>query len=149
MLKSGLIIGAVAFLSAAGAAAIVSPLCAVCVGVLLGLPAGYLAGVFDKPMDSGEALKFGAGAGAIAGVGGVIGQLVAAVINALVIGSTFLADFYEQVGLPPTDTSSVWMVQLTLACIVGLLNLALMAGLGAGGGAIWFQTTGQKQLNEY
>jgi len=85
MFKSGLIVGAVMFLFVLGLAAIISPFCALCVPLLTGLGAGYLAGVFDKPLDNREAAKRGAGAGAIAAGLAIFAQLIASVVNSLVL----------------------------------------------------------------
>jgi hypothetical protein len=51
MKKSGLIAGIAALLLAFGAASVVSPVCVPCLAFAFGLLAGYLAGVFDKPVD--------------------------------------------------------------------------------------------------
>ena len=142
MLKAGLIMGGVTLVLVFGAS-MFSPLCALCVALFTGLGAGYLAGVFDKPVDSPQAIKNGASAGAIAGGMGIIGQAIAAVVNSLVVANN--PAVYELFGLPPSDPQTVWMMQLGFACCMGLLNVALMAGLGVAGGAIWFQMTGKKQ----
>ena len=66
MYRAGWIVGAVALFVAAGAA-LLSPVCAPCFSIFLGLGAGYLAGVFDKPATSTATSKVGAIGGAIAG----------------------------------------------------------------------------------
>lgn len=60
MVKSGLIVGGVMFLLVVLTAAGVSPLCALCVPLVTGLGAGYLTGVFEKPVEAGQAAKCGA-----------------------------------------------------------------------------------------
>ncbi len=137
MVKSGLIAGAVAFVLVL-AAGLISPVCAPCPGIFVGLLAGYLAGVFDKPLDGGAGAKSGAIAGGIAGGLGLLGNLVAGLINVF-IQPAAMANFYQQLNITPPDQSTVWGVQLGLACCVGLINLALMAGLGAAGAALWVQ----------
>jgi hypothetical protein len=144
MVKSGLIIGAVAFILVLGGT-LISPLCAPCVGILLGLAAGYLAGVFDKPALSADCTKKGASAGAIAGGISILGSLIGAVINAAVIAPSGNAQINDLLGLPPSDPATIWGAQLGAACCLGLLNVALGAGLGAAGGALWYQMTGKKQ----
>jgi hypothetical protein len=136
MVKSGLIVGAGMFVLVLLSAAVVSPLCALCVPVLTGLLAGYLAGVFDKPADSGAAAKRGAGAGAIAGGISIVASLIAAVINAAVMQNPRF-QLNRALGLPPSDPATVWIAQFGINCIVGAVNVGLTAGLAALGGMIW------------
>ena len=75
MLKSGLIIGAIT-LVLASILGFIFPLCIPCLAILVGAGAGYLAGMFDKPGDSGGSAKLGAGARAIGGIGALIGHVV-------------------------------------------------------------------------
>jgi hypothetical protein len=44
----------------------------------------------------------------------------------------------ELFGLPPASPGVVWAAQLLFACCLGVLNVGLLAGVGAGGGALWF-----------
>ena len=147
MLKSGLIVGFAALLAGFGAA-LVSPLCTPCVAVAAGLVTGYLAGWFDKPDDRRTSAKSGAGGGAIAGIGGLLGSLIAAGTNALVLGPGGAAQFARQLGLPTgsvgdasTFAASYYVSTIALAGWCGLLNIALMAGLGALGGILWYQVS--------
>ena len=145
MLKSGLIIGAVSLLLSAIAGAVVSPLCGFCVGIFAGLAAGYVAGLFDKPADSGAAAKSGASAGAIAGVGALIGLMVAGGINAVLVGPEAAAQMMQGLGLPSSDDPAAYYAgAIGGPCCMGLLNIALMAGLGALGGMLWYQVSGKK-----
>jgi len=139
MLKAGLISGAVMFLFVL-VAAIFSPLCALCVPLLVGLAAGYLTGVFEKTPAS--TVQRGAYAGAIAGGLGIVGQLIASVINGFVMQNpdNQINDLF---GVPAADPATVWISQLGFACCIGLINVALTAGFGAGGGAIWNGTAGK------
>lgn len=139
MLKAGLIAGAVMFFSVL-VAALLSPLCALCVPVLVGLGAGYMNGMFEKNAET--AVQRGAYAGAIAGGIGIVGQLIASVINAVVLQNPN-NQINEALGLPIADPGMVWVSQLGVACCIGLVNVALSAGLGAGGGAIWKNTAGK------
>lgn len=140
MLKAGLISGAVMFLFVLLGASIVSPLCALCVPLFTGLGAGYLTGIFEKNVLT--TVQRGAYAGAIAGALGIVGQMIASVINAAVIQNpnNQLNDVF---GLPPADPATVWISQIGVACCVGLINIGLTAALGAGGGAIWNNTAGK------
>ncbi len=142
MLKAGLIVGAGMFVLVLLAAAVVSPLCALCVPLLAGLAAGYLTGVFEVPSDMKTVATRGAYAGAIAAGLGIVGQMVAMVINAMVLQNPQF-QVGQAFGLPPTDPTTVWAGQFLAACCVGLVNLALTAGFGAAGGALWFKTKGE------
>jgi hypothetical protein len=147
MLKSGLIAGAVTFVLALGFT-LLSPLCVPCLALLLGLGAGFLAGVFDKPLDNSNAAKSGAGAGAIGGIGAIIGQMVGAVLNSIIVGPETAAALMEQLGLPAPDPNSLgagyWVGIVGSGCCFGLLDVALMAGLGALGGILWWQISGKQ-----
>lgn len=150
MLKSGLIVGVVALVLGLGAT-IISPLCAPCVGLLAGLVAGYLAGLFDKPSDQGGSAKVGASSGAIAGVGALIGAMIAAVVNVIVVGPAGAAEVASQLGFgsgaagdPSAFATSYYVSSFGIPCCLGLVNVAIMAGLGALGGILWFQMSGKK-----
>jgi hypothetical protein len=146
MFKSGLIVGGVSFILAILAGAVVSPLCGLCVGVVAGLAAGYVAGLFDKPADSSASTKAGAGAGAIAGIGGLIGLVVAGGINAIIVGPEGAAQVVQSFGLETTaDPTTYYISAIGLPCCIGLFNIALMAGLGALGGMLWYQTSGKNR----
>lgn len=143
MVKSGLIMGAVMFVLALGVS-LISPLCAPCIAVFVGLGAGYLACVFDKPLVSSDGLKKGAIAGAIAGGLGLIGQMIAAFVNtnavtAEQINQILGQEFYNQ--------QSLQMVQLGAGLCLGLFNILLMVGLGVAGAAIWNSMHGSKQMS--
>ena len=140
MLKAGLISGAVMFVIVLGASFLVSPYCALCVPLLVGLAAGYMTGVFEK--SPATTVQRGAYAGAIAGGLGIVGQLIASVINAVILQNPD-NQINDLLGVPPSDPATVWMVQLGSACCIGLVNVALAAGIGAGGGAIWNNTAGK------
>ena len=151
MLKSGLILGVVALLLAIGAA-LLSPLCVPCLTLLLGLGAGYLAGAFDKPSEKRGSTKSGAIAGAIGGAGALIGQAVGAVINSQLVGPGGAIQLIRQLGIQlpsgatPTDIATgYWGGVIGSTCCLGLFDVALMAGLGALGGLLWWQVAGSKR----
>ena len=86
MIQASLICGVVGLVLAA-LAAVVFPLgCNPCAAAFVGLAAGALASVFDKPLLSGESAKKGAAAGAIANIGNLIGQMIGATINVFLVG---------------------------------------------------------------
>ena len=145
MVKSGLIIGAITLVIGLGLS-LLSPICTVCCVPLLGGLAGYLAGVFDKPGDNNAALKSGALAGAIGGAGGLLGQLIGGAINSTIMGAEGAADFLGQLGVPvpPEFADTYWLSVITSTCCFSLLDLFLMAALGAVGGLVWWQISGKK-----
>jgi hypothetical protein len=124
------------------AASIISPLCALCVPLLSGLLAGYLTGTFEKLPET--VVTRGALAGAIAGGIGIVGQIIASIINAAVMQNPEY-QINRVLGLPSVDPVTMWAVQIGMAFCVGLINVGLTAGLGAGGGAIWKNTAGKPQ----
>ena len=151
MLKSGLILGVVALLLAIGAA-LLSPLCVPCLTLLLGLGAGYLAGAFDKPSEKRGSTKSGAIAGAIGGAGALIGQAVGAVINSQLVGPGGAIKLIRQLGIqlpsgatPADIATGYWGGVIGSTCCLGLFDVALMAGLGALGGLLWWQMSGSKR----
>lgn len=142
MVKAGLISGGIMFLLVLIAASVISPLCALCVPLLSGLLAGYLTGTFEKMPDT--VVTRGAMAGAIAGGIGIVGQIGASIINAAVMQNPEM-QINRVLGLPPVDAGTMWALQIGMAFCVGLINVGLTAGLGAGGGAIWKGTAGKAQ----
>ncbi len=147
MVKSGIIIGIVGFVLVLGSAVIFSPLCAPCWGLILGLAAGYLAGVFEKPTVNANVIKRGAIAGAIAGGLVLVGALIGGIINASLLNPSDLRQIYEWLGVSgySLDQTTIWAGQLGSAICGGLLNVALMAGMGAAGGALWWQIQGKNK----
>ncbi len=147
MYKSGIILAVVALVIAVGLT-LLSPICPPCAALFLGLGAGFLAGVFDKPQDNNESAKIGAIAGGIGGVGALLGQFAGAGLNAWLVGPEKAAQIMEQLGVDAGGQagfgSGYWIGIVGSAVCVGLLDVALMAGFGAVGGLLWWQITGKK-----
>lgn len=141
MLKAGLIAGAVSFVLVLVGAAGLTPFCALCVPLLTGLLAGYLTGMFEKPAPA-DAMKRGAGAGAIVGGIAILANIIAALINSLVLQNPDLQP-NQALGLPASSPILVWLGQFGINICIGLVNIGLNAALGAGGIAIWRNTTGK------
>jgi MFS family permease len=122
---------------------LMSPICTLCFTPLLGLGVGYLAGWFDNPLKRETSLLRGGAAGGITGIGVVVGQMLAAVVNGiLVTNSNELPKLLRQLGLSElliTDSDEYWQATLTLSAFCGVFNLAIIVGLGALGALIWFQ----------
>lgn len=143
--KSALILGAVALFVAAGAT-VLSPLCAPCAVIFLGLGAGYLACVIDKPPAANASTRAGAIAGASGGVGAVLGQVLGTVINGLVMGPQGAEQFMRALGLPtsgPGFEQSYWFGMAGSALCLSLVDVLLMAAFGALGAYLWWQTAGK------
>jgi hypothetical protein len=149
MRKSGLIFSVVAILFGIGLS-LLSPICVPCLAVFLGLGAGYLAGVFDKPVESSASGKSGAIAGVIGGVGALLGQGIGSVINASIVGPERAVELIRQLGVPTSSVGSIqsgyWGGLIGVTCCAGLLDVVFMAGLGALGGILWWQFVGKNSI---
>ncbi len=150
MLKSGLIFAGIALLLAVGSTVVISPLCVSCLAFFLGLGAGYVACVFDKPIENNAAVKAGALAGLISGVGNFVGQAIGTAINAVIVGPEGAAAFMRQLGMEPGAMEGVvagyWGGLIGSVCCGGAVVLLLAAGLGALGGILWWQMTGKNSI---
>lgn len=139
MLKSGLIIGAIAFFVILGLY-MLSPICTPFGAILLGLLAGYLACVFSKPPAADARMKQGALAGLIAGVGAFLGSTVGGIISGVLMTSSYGQQMFTQVCSQygyVMDPTSVWTGQAFWVCCLIPFNVLLMAVLGLAGAAIW------------
>jgi len=147
MLKSGLIFGIIAFVLVLGSATIISPLCAPCLGVILGLFAGYVAGEYDRPANVNECIRKGAISGVIAGGLGFLGGMIGSLINSAVLNPSNLNSIYQTLGLPNPNynQATIWAYQLVGGLSIGLFNIVWMAVLGLAGGALWFQVIGKNR----
>ncbi len=146
MYKSGCVVGAITFFLALGIT-LVLPFCVPCLALLVGLGAGYLAGVIDKPNLRPVALKNGTIAGAISGAGALIGELTGAVINGFLVGPENAMQIVRSIGLPaiPTMTPELyWISNIGINFCIGLFSVAVMAGLGLLGGMLWWSSHASK-----
>ena len=145
MYKSGLILGVLTLFVAAGST-VISPLCAPCAAIFLGLGAGYLAGVFDKPATANSASKAGAIGGAVGAVGAVLGQVAGTAINTYIMTPQDLEALYKNLGIAaggPGFLQGYWAGMVASAICFSILDVLLMAGFGALGAYLWWRTTGQ------
>ena len=147
MLKSGLIVGVLAFLVSVGVGLLI-PLCVPCLALFFGVAAGYLAGVFDKPASNEGSARAGALAGVIGGIGAMLGQIVASAVRAFLISPAQAAQIANGLGLPTgsgsTFASSYWAGMIGGTVCFSALDIVFMAALGALGGVIWWQMRGSK-----
>jgi len=150
MLKAG-VIGAVASFIYVTSLTLLSPFCTLCFTPLLGIGVGYLAGQFDRPPKAETSLYRGAMAGGITGVVTAISQMLASVVNAiLVTNSEELPKLMQEFGfseLVITETREYWQVTLSVNALCGVFNLFVIAGLAALGGLIWFQRQQREALS--
>lgn len=151
MVRSGLILGVVMLL-VGGVLAFLFPLCVPCLALVVGAGAGYLAGMWDKPLNNSLSIQRGAGAGAIAGVGALLGHVFGGLGAAALIGPEGSLEMLRQFGFDMGSAESVsgnpaiFYASATLTgCCFGLFEVALMAALGAVGGILWWNMTGKNQ----
>ena len=143
MIKAGLILGAVMLVLGIGGS-LLSPLCVPCLAIAAGLGAGYLACVYEKPLTSGSSAKAGAIAGAIGGAGALLGQITGSILNAVLIDPESMMRTLEQLGLPAvSDPNFYYISQIGGGVCFGIIDIVLMAGLGALGGILWQQIAGK------
>lgn len=142
MIKAGLL-GAVFGFIYTMAITLFSPFCTVCFTPLLGLGVGYLAGWADTPASFEASLRRSAVAGGITGLAVIVGQMAATLVNGvLVTNAEQLPKMLEEFGLGQfavIDSTQYWQTTIIANSICSVLNLVIVAGLGALGGLIWFQ----------
>lgn len=151
MYRSGLILGGITLLISAVVTAAISPICTPCFVIFLGVGAGYVTGLFNKPPSNGIASKAGAISGALAGIGALLGLSIGSAINGFVVGPEralqFSQPFMQQLGLPTMNAAqyatTYWFAIVGWALFCGIADIVLMAGTGALGGLLWWQTTGK------
>lgn len=146
MYKSALITGLVALVLSAGAVLLSPLIVPCCLAPFLGLAAGFVAGLFDKPLTGGASSKSGAIGGALGGIGAVLGQITGAVINAVSMGPEAAAQVARSMGLPGGGSGfegGYWFGVFGGAVCFSLFDVMLMAGLGALGGLLWWQLIGK------
>jgi hypothetical protein len=148
MVKSG-VIGAIVSLVLAIAFALLSPVCVPCVALFLGLGAGFLAGAFDKPIESKESVKVGAAAGAISGIGAALGQMIGAGLNSLLVGPEAVAKMLKQFGLETGGATGVgpgyWVGVFGGGLCFSLVDVVLMAIFGILGALVWSSLLGKRE----
>ena len=145
MIKAGLIGLLVGGLFGLGLT-LLSPYCTPCASILVGLGAGFLACVWDKPPDNAAGAATGAKTGVITGIGYMGGEMLGMLINGLLVGPEGAAQTAARLGIdiPVMSTGSYWTSQILINGVCGITNIAIAAGLGALGGLLWVQTLGKK-----
>ncbi len=142
MIKAGLIGSALGFIYVMGLT-LFSPFCTLCFTPLWGFGAGYMACWFDNPTRMEATIVRGVGAGGLTGLGIVLGQIMATLINGvLVTNSEQLPKLMQDFGLSSfviTNPDEYWQATVTLNAFCGFFNLALVLGLSLLGSTIWFR----------
>jgi hypothetical protein len=142
VIKAG-IIGAIAGFIYVMSLTLLSPFCTLCFTPLLGVGVGYLAGWIDAPPSLNISIVRSGTAGGITGMAVMAGQILATVINAvLVTNSKQLPELMREIGLvqfATIDNAQYWQTTVIGNSICGSLNLLIITGLGAAGGLLWFQ----------
>lgn len=142
MIKAG-ITGAVLGFIYVMSLTLLSPFCTLCFTPLLGLGVGYLAGWFDAPSRLNISVARSGVAGGLTGMAVVIGQMLATVVNAiLVTNSEQLPGLMREIGLSQfaaIDNAQYWQTTVIGNSVCGGLNLLIITGLGAVGGLWWYQ----------
>lgn len=148
MVKAGLIGAIIGFIYVMSLT-LLSPFCTLCFTPLLGLSVGYLAGAFDEPTHLEASLGRGSIAGGITGAGVIIGQILATLVNGILV--TNIEDFsafMNELGIPTNlviDPTQYWQGTFITNSFCGALNLVIIIGLAALGNQLWFRR--QQQIN--
>jgi hypothetical protein len=133
--KSGGLFAVISFFTNLGMGLLL-PICAPLCGVLWGAGAGILSVQWDDGATGNTPAKNGAFAGGIAGIGGVIGLMIGAIVSfAFLGGADAAAELTRQFGVEGVDPSvmaaSQWTGAIFSGCCIGLFNAGVMAGIGA------------------
>ena len=143
MIRSALIIGAVSFIYLLFAN-VSQMLCTPFLVIVLGLSAGILAGIFDKPQQTGKAVINGALAGLIASVGAIAGSATGLAIRIYVIFTpkTFVNIIPNSAGAYSQSDLDQGIFAVFCCCLCSVFFL--MAASGALGGFAGFQYKNRK-----
>ncbi len=143
MLKSSLIVGVATFILViiGGLLSNICCLASPVLGILLGLAAGFLCSVFEKPADAEKAAVRGAITGAVAGGVGLVAQFIGQMIGQLILGNNIACiPGMCQESAAPISQTSVTLFAVFNSCFFGLILIPIMAGLGAVGAVLWLKT---------
>jgi hypothetical protein len=146
MIRSAVIVGVVTFVYFF-VTSVAMPLCSPCEAVLLGLLAGFLAAVFDKPQSPNTALVRGGLTALIASILGLIGGIAGYLIRVYVVfppeATNAVVD--QLLGTEPSEwegATDVISTVLSLGCC-SVTDLVLMSAFGVLGGFAWFRWKGK------
>ncbi len=149
MRRAALIAGLVGFVAAVISGAFNSQICVPCVAVVLGAAVGYFACRMERPADQNGATRLGATAGALAGAGTLIGNVVGGLLGAVSLGPQGAESMMESIArslgvtVPQAPISPVtyYTSALGSSACCGVVEIFIMALLGALAGMVWFRQT--------
>jgi len=147
--KATVVVGLIGFLGALISGAINWQICVPCLALVLGAGAGYFACRIEGPADQGSATRLGATAGGLAGVATLLGNVVGGFIGAALLGpqaaQATMDTLAKSLGVtvPPTPISPVtyYASALGTSACCGIVEIFIMALLGALAGMVWFRQT--------
>lgn len=126
--------------------------CTPCLAALAGAGAGWLAAHWTGSRTQDAAVRVGALAGAFSGIGALLGQVVGALLSAQLITPEMVSDAYDTVtqlfqslgpealeGFEVPGTEFVTRTALITQAGCGLVNVGIMAALGALAGLVYFR----------
>ncbi|MCS7281920.1 MAG: hypothetical protein RMK65_02325 [Anaerolineae bacterium] len=124
---------------------LITPICDPFWALVLGFGAGLLAAFWERPVASGAGAQIGAQVGALTGGGILLGQMIGAVLNGLIVGPEQAARLIRRFGVPfrYEHPAQYWAYLLGGNCCCALVNVLLAAGLGALGGLLGYQFWGK------
>jgi hypothetical protein len=122
------------------------PVCTLCAALFAGAGAGWLVAYWTQPREQGTAATVGAQAGALSGIGAFLGQTLGGILNALIVGPEGTVALNEALGLEMLELSQSSDAAYYAGAIggqacCGLINIGLMAGLGALAAFVYFRYT--------
>lgn len=136
----GFLLGFVGFLSMAVASILTPLLSCFCCSPLGGMIAGFAACELNRgPSSQKQQTRMGAYAGALYGVGGLLGTYVGIAVNMIyAMGSGASVEIARSFGLPePTSILHYALGFILLAIIALPVIIGISAGFGMLGGVLW------------
>ncbi len=153
MVKSSAIVGVITFVLVLIAGLLYNICCLVSpvLAAVLGLAAGFLCSMFEKPVNAEKAAVRGGIAGAITGAVALVAETIGATIAQYIAyqGANVQACLPGlcQEGAAPVAMPNAMLGAVFNSCFCGLILLAVMAGLGAVGAVVWLKTSAKKKTD--
>jgi hypothetical protein len=149
MRRATLVAGLIGFVAAVIIGAINWQICVPCVALFLGAGAGYFACRSEAPADQSRATRLGATAGGVAGIATLVGNLVGGLVGATLLGPQGAQSQMEALArslgitVAPSAVSPLtyYGAALGTSACCGVVEIFIMALLGALAGMVWFRQT--------
>jgi hypothetical protein len=149
MRKATVVAGLVGFLAAVITGAINWQICVPCIALVLGAGAGYFACRIEGPADQSRATRLGATAGGLAGVATLLGNVVGGFVGATLLGpqgaQATMDSLAKSLGVTvpqaPISPVTYYASALGTSACCGIVEIFIMALLGALAGMVWFRQT--------